>query len=109
MANAINTDNFPTNAAGRGRNVDDRSAPGGRHEPSATTTRHAGDQVDIERARQRLAQEVGREPAIANRGQALERLAELRAQLAAEPHAAVQAHRRADATLFEAATARPAV
>ena len=109
MASAINTDNFPANTASGRRNVDDRNAPGHRHGSSATATRPTADQVDIERARQRLVQEARREPAIANRGQALERLAELRAQLAADPRAAVQAHRRADATLFEAATARPAV
>ena len=109
MANAIFTDNFLTNSAKGGRNFDRPAAAPEKDAPPLAATRQLDDQVDIERARQRLAQASGHEPKIGNWEQALEHLAQLRAQLAADPGAAQQAHRRAEATLVEAATARPAV
>ena len=109
MANSINTDNFSTNTASRKRHLDGQSASRERDPASAGAAHRTDDRADIERARLRLAQEVSHGPAIGNRAQALERLAELREQLAADPRAALQAHGRAGATLFEAATARPAV
>lgn len=109
MANAIVTDNFLTNTAKGGRNIDRPATTPEKDGPPLAAVRQRDDHVDIERARQRLAQASGHEPKIGNREQALEHLAQLRARLAADPGAALQAHGHADATLVEAATARPAV
>lgn len=75
----------------------------------AHDNRPPDDRAGVARAQQRPAQAAERGPLITDGAQALTALARLRAQLAADPHAALQAHDRVDAALVQSAMARPAI
>jgi hypothetical protein len=109
VPNPIIHDNFPahrpvksqTSDAGPGR----RAADGTSERPASGAAANA----DVERAQRRLMLERGTvtDPAIADLEAARARVARLRAQMAADPLAAMRAHGRLDTEALQAAVARP--
>ena len=111
MTKPITNDNFSTSPVVKARRIDAQNR--GQHpssDPGAQSTARAGDKADVNRAQQLLSQETEqtREPAITSSEQARERVAQLKAQIAADPQTANRAHGNIDNDFFEAATARPA-
>ena len=110
MTKPIASDNFSTHPVAKERNIDNRSQG---QQPSPDAAAHAAPrpdgQPDVHRAQQLLLQETeqAREPAITNSEQARERIAQLKAQIAADPQMASRAQGRIDKDFFEAAVARP--
>ncbi len=111
MTKPISSDNFSTPPVAKERKID---AQNREHQPSsdsaAQSAARADDRPDVHRAQQLLSQETEqtREPAITSSEQARERVAQLKAQIAADPQTANRAHGNIDNAFFEAATARPA-
>jgi hypothetical protein len=104
LTNAISNDNFLTRQAAQEPKPDtDGAQKRGRDTPAQK------DLTDVGRGHQRLSLETegANNPAIHSFGEARRQIASFRAQLVADPQAALNAHERVDAKKFEAAMAGP--
>ena len=109
MANPISNDIFPASPVLEQQKSD---AEAGRSPDSAfdKNTSPPGDNPDLDRAHQRLAQESGdvRQPVIVSASEAKQKATLLKDLMSGSPVAAVKAHGNMEINAFEAAMARPA-
>ena len=109
MTNPISSDNFSAHLAPREQRTGTQAADRRTRSTPEALAGHAGERADVDRAHRRLSQETERsqEPAIRSADEGRRRISDLKALLAADPRAALDAHARVDTRLFEAAMARP--
>lgn len=109
MTNPMIVDNFLAQAVPKDQKLGAGNTDGHPKHAPATHSGHTGEQTDVSRAHQRLSQEAGgvREPAIQSMAEARRQIASFKAQLAADPQAALNAQGRINGDKFEAAMARP--
>lgn len=109
MPSSIIGDNLPAHRPLKGQKPDTtRDRPAAQEGPDRQAPGAAA-KADVQRAQQRLTQELGTnpDPAIASLEEARARVARLHAQVAADPAAAMRAHGRLNPEALEAAVARP--
>ncbi len=109
MTKPITSDNFPTPPVAKERKLDAQTPEQG--SPTGTgATAGTADSADVTRGQQLLTREMAqsRDTALTSSAQARERIAQLKAQITADPQTASRAHGKMQTDFFEAAIARPA-
>jgi len=109
VGNSIASDNILAAAPSKQRKIDDESTARNQSKEPENTPAPTTREVDLGRARRRLAGELGGVPdsQLASSEQARELASRLSAQLASDPGSGVKAHGNLDLKLFTAATAPP--
>ena len=109
MANAIRNDNIPTHQTPKERKVDTRPNDARQDSGVGRNTTDNETTVDLQRAQQRLMQEIdaAREPSVTTLEEARARVREVLELINGDPQAALKAHAAVNANRFTAAATQP--